>query len=507
MRRSFLLAPLLVVAAASTAVVVAVARGPSPPAASASSHREAPLISSDPNADNTDLYAFVSKDKPNAVTIIANYVPLEEPAGGPNFNSFGDDVLYAINIDNTGDGKEDISYQFRFDTKIRNRETFLYNTGQITSLNDLDWNMPQTYSVVRVAGENDDDDDDDDGGNRGRVIGRNLPTPPVNVGPRSTPNYDALASAAVKTLDDGSRVFAGQRDDPFYVDLGSIFDLAGLRPFNSLHLIPLPNAAGVDNVDGFNTHTIALQVPIQNLTRNHKLPAGASDPNGVIGIYANASRQSIRIHNSQSTIFNLDRQTHGRFVQVSRLGNPLINEVIIPLGKKDFWNASDPSGDQQFLKYYENAELASLANFLYPPLTDAPTSGRTDLTAVLLTGVPGVTFTGNTKADLLRLNTGIPPSAAVGEGKVLGALAGDLAGFPNGRRLEDDVVDIELRAVTCGYGDILEGILGLCNLNPNKLIGDGVDGNDKPLATAFPYVPTPHQGYDHAHDHANHVTP
>src|SRR5215212_4418550 len=215
--------------------IMAICLGLMPQGTLASSHREAPLISKDPEADNTDLYAFVSPDKPDTVTIIANYIPLEEPAGGPNFNAFGDDVLYSINIDNTGDGEDDIQYQFRFDTKIRNKNTFLYNIGPITSLNDSNWNMPQSYSVTRVKGGN------------SKKLGDHLSTPPVNVGPRSTPNYADLAAEAVHSIDGGIKVFAGQRDDPFYVDLGSIFDLAGLRPFNPAHVIPLDQANGVDD--------------------------------------------------------------------------------------------------------------------------------------------------------------------------------------------------------------------------------------------------------------------
>src|SRR2546422_1659747 len=224
--------------------------------AGASSHREAPLISQDPNADNTDLYAFVSPDRPDTVTIVANYIPLEEPAGGPNFAAFGDDVLYAINIDNDGDGEEDIQYQFRFRTTIRNRGSFLYNTGPITSLDDPNWNVPQTYTLTRVE--------------RGKrsVLGTRIKIPPVNVGPRSTADYEALAAAAVTDLPGGVKVFAGQRDDPFFVDLGSVFDLAGLRPFNGAHVIPLDPGPGVD-VGGFNTHSIVIQVPIDQLTRNH----------------------------------------------------------------------------------------------------------------------------------------------------------------------------------------------------------------------------------------------
>ena len=243
----------------------------------ASSHREAPLISQDPTADNTDLYAFVSPDKPDTVTLIANYIPLEQPAGGPNFPAFDDSVLYEIHVDNNGDTREDLTYQFRFNTETRNPESFLYNTGQITSLSDTNWNRPQTYSVTLVRG---------DKHGHGELLGRNIPTPPDNIGPRSTPNYDALASAAITTLPNGIKVFAGQRDDAFFVDLGSIFDLAGLRPFNPLHIIPLPATPGHDGVANFNTHAIAMQIPISQLVGNG---------NGIIGVYASASRQQVRI--------------------------------------------------------------------------------------------------------------------------------------------------------------------------------------------------------------------
>jgi hypothetical protein len=455
--------------------------GPRPNAAVASSHREAPVISEDPVADNVDTYAFVSPDRPDTVTLIANYIPLEEPAGGPNFNKFGDDVLYAIHVDNDGDADEDISYEFRFKTEIRNPNTFLYNTGQITSLDDPDWNIRQSYSVTR-AGER----------GRGEVLGQNLPTPPVNVGPRSTPDYPALASAAVSDLPGGIKVFAGQRDDPFFVDLGSVFDLAGLRPFNPLHVLPLPMEPGVDGVGGFNTHTIAIQVPISQLTVFNR---------PTIGVYASASRQRVTIIDNDGT-----RKGAGDWRQVSRLANPLINEVVIPLGEKDRWNASEPEDDSQFVGRYLEPEVTRLENALYPVLDDAPETNRGDLVAVLLTGVPNVNFTGTTQADLIRLNTSIPPSAPAGAGNRLGALGGDLAGFPNGRRLEDDTPDIELRAFACGYGPVVGPIVesfGFCggnaNRTPNNLLGDGVDANEKQFLTTFPYVATPDQGYEHGH--------
>jgi hypothetical protein len=473
----------LVVLGMAAAVTVALVRGSAPQAAQASSHREAPLISQDPSADNTDLYAFVSPNNPDTVTIVANYVPLEQPAGGPNFASFGDDVRYELKVDNTGDGVEDVTYRFRFKTQTRNKNTFLYNTGTIDSLDDTDWNRPQTYKVVRV-GRN----------GRAHELASGLSMPPVNIGPRSTPHYEDLAADAVHELPGGTKVFAGQRDDPFFVDLGSIFDLAGLRPLNTLHDIPLPTEDGVDGVSGYNTHTIALQVPITRLTRNHAMPTGPDDPNAVIGVYASASRRHIRILRPNGT-----QKQVSSWRQVSRLGEPLINEVIIPLGQKDRWNASEPEDDSRFLNRYTNPEIVGIANSLYDALDDAPTSGRGDLVAVLLTGVPGLNFTGPKKADLLRLNVAIPPSSSPSR---LGVLDGDFAGFPNGRRLADDVVDIELRALECSYGaaaGIVEGF-GFCGGNahrtPNDLITDGVDRNERSFSTEFPYLATPFAGYE-----------
>ena len=493
--------PLLALAVLGVAALAfVVARGSGPQVAAASSHAEAPLISEDPRADNTDVYAFVSPDRPDTVTIVANYIPLEAPASGPNFPAFDDSVRYGINVDRNGDGKEDLSYEFQFKTITRNPNTFLYNTGPISSLTDPNWNRVQTYSVTRVDANNEvQDDDHNDGHNGGHkdgfktshqdghnddqrttVLGENLPTPPDNIGPRSTPNYPALASAAVSSIGDGIKVFAGQRDDPFFVDLGSIFDLAGLRPFNPFHAIPLPAAAGRDAVARFNTHTIAIQVPISQLMQV---------PNTTIGIYASASRQKETVLRADGT-----KDGNGPWVQVSRLGEPLINEAVIPLGKKDLWNRVDPEGDAQFASFYTDPEVSRLENLLYGGvLAPIATTGRFDLTAILLTGVPGLNFTGPTQSDLLRLNTSIPPSASP---KRLGVLEGDFAGFPNGRRLTDDIVDIELRAFAQGYGPVLAGALGLPNLSPNNQLGDGVDSNDEPLLSTFPYVGTPHQGYE-----------
>ncbi len=321
------------------------------------------------------------------------------------------------------------------------------------------------------------------------MIGENLPTPPDNVGPRSTPNYSALADAAVKTLSDGkSKVFVGQRDDPFFVDLGSVFDLAGLRPFNPFHAIPLPAEPGRDALRNYSTHTIAIQVPIDQVT---------TFSNKIIGVYASASRQMVRVLRDDGT-----SHSEGALVQVSRLANPLINEAVIPLGQKDFWNRLDPAGDKRFADRYRSPEVSRLENALYgSALMPISETNRDDLVSILLTGVRvnpsfNLNFTGPRKADLLRLNTSIAPTAPVGMGDRLGVLAGDLAGFPDGRRVEDDVVDIELRAFAEGYVPFLHQVLGLPDKTPNNQLGDGVDSNDKTFLDHFPYVATPAAGYD-----------
>jgi hypothetical protein len=473
MRRGVLLlalAGVVAVAVAGAAFVGAV--GPS--GATASSHREAPLIADDPAVDNTDLYAFVSPDKPDTVTIIANFIPFEDPAGGPNYYRFDPTARYEIHIDNDGDARDDVTYRFRFKTTVSNPNTFLYNTGPITFQDDPDLNVKQTYSIEKITRI----------GSTQTVSNQVLRVAPANIGPRSNPVYDT--TMGITNLGGNRLVFAGPRDDPFFVDLGSIFDLGGLRPFNPFHAIKPPaNAeAGVDGVLNYNTHTIALQVPKTDL-----LEAPAA--NGTIGIYASASRQKVRVLGGDGTV-----DSNGPWVQVSRLGNPLINEVIIPIGQKDLWNASDPEDDSQFLARYRSPELATLINVLYgPPVMDTLTDNRDDLVAVLLTGVPSLNFTGDVKADLLRLNTAIPPAA---NPDPMGVLAGDFQGYPNGRRLADDVTDIELRAIACGYGPILNGALGLCNLPPNDTVSDGVQSNaDNAFLSTFPYAAIPNRGYEH----------
>ena len=439
----------------------------------------------DPVADNTDVYAFVSPDAPDTVTLIANFIPGQDPAGGPNFYRFGDSVLYSINVSNTPGANADLSFQFRFTTQIQSQTTFLYNTGPITSLTDPNWNLRQSYTVTLVKG------------GQSQVLGSNLPTPPCRIGPRSTPNYENLANAAIHSLPGGIKVFAGQRADPFWVDLGAIFDLGDLRPFQNLHLIPTPAGNGVNELQGFNVHTIAIQVPIAQLTSTGAAPSGVTDSNATIGVWATASRQQSRVRNMGSAA-----QDMGPWIQISRLGNPLVNEVLIPLWSKDLWNQAPPNGDSQFVQSYQTPELQKLLPVLYPnvfPNLAAVSQARADLVAILLTGIPnGIVpgfqnFTGQTQADMLRLNMAVPPTA---QPNPVGLVAGDAAGFPNGRRLVDDVVSIELRAIA---GVTLP--LVAPSFKPDDAAGQLKDGSapsmTSPFLPSFPYVGTPNEGYAH----------
>ncbi len=459
-----------------------------------SSHREAPEISKDPVADNTDLYAFVSPDKPDTVTLIANFIPLEDPAGGPNFYEFGEDVQYEINIDNSGKGGADVSYVFSFTTEVRSDSTFLYNTGTITSLTDSTWNRRQFYDVSRVDGSGT------------KKLASHLACPPCNIGPLSTPNYAGLASAAVHPLPGGGQVFAGQRAEGFYVDLGAIFDLGDLRPFQSLHIGPRPAAPGVNATAGVNVHSIAIQVAKSALTRGGGSASSAADPSSVIGVWAAAKRQKVNLHGNGTT------SRVGPFVQVSRLGNPLINEVIIPMGEKDGWNALPPSAENRFLASYEHPELAALLPVLYPAAfpnlkaLDAQGTARADLVAILLTGIPsGVipgfqNYTGKVHADMLRLNMAVPPSSSP---SLLGLLGNDAAGFPNGRRVFDDVTSIELRAVAGATYALIDKSYkpdGAASLiydvtDPSKGTPASLSAIGLTYLNAFPYLGTPYDGF------------
>jgi hypothetical protein len=415
----------LLVAAAAGLTALFVGRL-APSASTASSHREAPLISEDPTADNTDLYAFRSPDKPSTFTIVSNWVPGEDPAAGPNYYTFSQTARYNIYIDRNGDGRPDITYTFRFKTPTG--PYFLGNTQQT-------W----------VATKN------------GKAWATGT-TPIDNIGPRfngfvGVKNYEASAEKTIVHRG-GASIFAGQRDDPFFADVGAIFDLVAIRKAGTTGNM----GGGKDFLSGYNVHTIALQVPIAQVdTANH-----------VIGVWSSTDRQNVTVNGV----------LHRGWTQVSRLGNPLINEVVIPTGLKDYWNRTKPANDAQFKKYYTTPILAAVLNKLYK--LGVPETGRSDLVAVLGTGIPKVTFTGTTFADELRLNLSIPPTAHPNR---MGVLAGDNAGFPNGRRLGDDVIDIEEQAVA--------GFL----LGKKVPLGDGVDGNDKSFLSHFPYVATPWEGY------------
>ena len=448
-----------------------------------SSHREAPESSKDPVADNTDVYVFVSPDRPDTVTIITNYIPFETPAGGPTFYEFGDDVQYRINIDNNGDGVTDIVYEFSFETTVPNSESFLYNTGPIESLDSPNFNRPQRYTVTEVRGDS------------RTTLGEDLLSPPCNVGFRSTPNYPDLANSAIHDLGDGMVVFAGQRLDGFFIDLGSIFDLAALRPFQNLHLISSAAAAGVNGLRGFNVHSIAIQIPISKLTADGSVPTDPLAANSVIGVYAAADRQKGR--------FQDETQSYGEgpFTQVSRLAMPLFNEVLVPIARKDEWNRSDPENDSEFAPLVARPELANLLPVLYPdvfPNLAAFTGDRADLLAIFLTGIPeGIVpgfqnTTGSTQADLMRLNMAIPPSE---DPNVNGLIAGDAAGFPNGRRVFDDIATVELRALAGLTIPLVDP-----SYVPDEAAGLITDGtqelDDVSYLSVFPYLDHPVSGYD-----------
>jgi Domain of unknown function (DUF4331) len=434
-----------------------------PAIGSASSHREAPLTAADPQIDTTDVYAFVSPDAPNTVTMIANWIPFEEPAGGPNFYTWGDGVRYSINIDNNGDAKPDITYRWVFTTHQRNPNTFLYNTGPVTSLTDHDLNIYQTYNLRRI---------DQNAGTFKTLVSNGIAAP-SNVGAASMPNYNSdLFNAAVMPAGSGRQTWVGQADDPFFLDL---------RVFDLLYGTDL-SEVGTDTLSGFNVNSLAIQVPMSDIARN-----GNATKNPIVGIWSTTSRHSLRVQDDKG---NLTQS--GSYVQVSRLGNPLVNEVVIPVGKKDLFNASKPQDDGQFLSYVNDPELPHLLNAIYGteiPDSDPNTPGiqRDDLIQVFLTGVPGLNQPDNvTPSEMLRLNMSIPPCTSACS--TLGVVGGDLAGFPNGRRLTDDVIDEALQ--------VMLGVLLQPHQSLADTIGDGVDSNDVPFLSSFPYVGYPHSGSD-----------
>jgi hypothetical protein len=505
---------------------------------SASSHREAPLISQDPLADNTDLFAFVSPDRPDTATIIANYIPMEDPASGPGFFNFDPNVLYTIYIDNTGDGAPDMTFTFQFKTTIRNTNTFLAHLGTggqgsdgttggdavIRSLNDPDFNVRQTYTVTMVAPSR--DTPFGRVGGEQTVLGSDLVVPPYNIGPGATPNYEAnLASKAVYDLPGGIKVFAGPRDDPFFIDLGAVFDRLELRPLGAFG-----DNRGRDSLAGFNTHSIALQIPIKTLTSDGQAPASPTAANAVIGVWAAASRPTM------SVLRTGGNDVSGQFVQVSRIGNPLVNELFSPFATRDKWNGTAPFDDIQYRQTEVVApEIPAIVDLLYGTNTSSsgavaralkpfPTTNRTDLELLLYRGIPvnpitGPNFTTVIGGDLnravysdqLRLNLAIPPNIAGSLPDAnrpgirrLGLLGGDAAGFPNGRRLFDDTVDIFLRAGAGGtpFTSLLFPAFSGANdpnVSPNNALTDGVDRNVEGFLSVFPYAQTPTSGFDSPH--------
>ncbi len=462
----------------------------------ASSHREAPAISQDPQADNTDTYAFRDTADPTMLNIQANFIGLEQPNGGPNFVRFSDDVQYSIHVDNNGDAADDITYNFRFRTTIVNPNTFLYNTGVVTSPTDPDLSYRQTYSVEKVTSTG------------SQMLATDAVVPPVNVGVRSNPQATYESSTAqptIKTLAGGGKVFAGTREDPFFFDLGSGFDLGALRPIQNNHLIPRPAAAGVDGLGGLNVHTIALQVPISSVTAGGITPTTVDSKTSVVGVYASSARQRVRI---LSVDGSAPPRNAGRWVQVSRLGIPLVNELLIPLGKKDRWNSTNPKDDAAagFFENILDPEFTKLLPVLYPGVfsnANIPKGGaanRTDLVALVTGQLSGLSAANALPpADLLRVNLASPAGAATA--------------FPNGRQLADDVIDTTIQVVAAGA--LLPGGMsasggtrvvvngkipkldGTANPDgvPFSALGDGVNATDGTLLSVFPYQGTPFNGF------------
>jgi hypothetical protein len=488
-----------------------------PPGAFASSHREAPITALDHAADITDFYAFVSYDHPDRVTFILNVDPFLEPSNGPNYFPFDPAILYEIKVDNNYDASADLTFQFRFQTQIRAPQLFTGFAGAgsglnapgnspapvppgtpivppaITSLNgpgSAGLSLRQTYQVQMIR-EGRSNELKAENGSRLFAV-------PTNVGPRTMPNYEELAEQGIYSVEGGGgeneiRVFAGTVADPFFIDLGAAFDTFNFRNTGSGvpgvltaaqdkddHLNLAPNA-----VSGFNVNTIILEVPIRLLTSDGKVHP-ATDTKATIGAWATTSRPQLTIRRSPLPADNL-----GSYRQVQRFGNPLINELIIGTGSKDRWSMEQPRNDSQFASFDLDPTLARVLNAAYG--INIPPPPRTDLLP-LVTYAPPIAAAGTPAgpiADLMRLNTGVPPTPYAQRSR-LGLIGGDAAGYPNGRRLTDDVVDISARVVA--------GVLNSkFNVFPNNLIGDGVAATDVPVQETFPYVHYAYSGRDSRH--------
>jgi hypothetical protein len=500
---------------AATGLMLSLLIATPPPVVYASSHREAPITALDHTADITDWYAFVSYDHPDRVTFVMNVDPFLQPSNGPNYFPFDPNILYEMKIDNDNDARPDVIFQFRFKTLIHDPGLFTGYAGAGSGLNapgnspspvapgtpvvppaitsltgpgSEGINLQQTYTVTMVK--------------NGEAIdltnteGSPLIAVPSNVGPRTMPDYDALAAQGIFSLQGKGatdiRVFAGTVADPFFIDLGASFDSLNFRTAagggvltsaqdQADQLNTAPNA-----VSGFNVNSIVLEVPITLLTRDGKLHP-ASDPLATIGTWATTSRPQRTIRR-----FHDDAPYGGDFYQVQRLGNPLINELIIGTGSKDRWSMDQPDHDIQFQRFASDPSLARILNAIYG--INIPPPPRTDLNLLFQYEAP-IAAPGTPPgpvADLLRLNTGVPPTPQANR-KRMGVIAGDSAGFPNGRRLTDDVVDIAARVV--GGGILVNGF----DVAPNNLIGDGVNAPDVPPQETFPYVHYAYSGRDSRH--------
>jgi hypothetical protein len=498
---------------ALTAAAAMLLQGMPLPSVHAASHREAPLIANDPAADITDFYMFRSYEDGMAdrVVFIMNVIPGQEPSSGPNYFNFADDVAYDINLDLNADGEsDDVTYRVRFTTEFRGVTAALglpVANAAVPPITKLDGSpesdglgVRQRYTVTEIRGPKTSQQ-----ANLG--VGTMFAVP-SNMGPGTMPMYEDLASQGIYSLINGGRVFAGQRDEAFYIDLGATFDSLNFRRTppvlsDSEDASDSVNPFGVDHFSGFNVNTIAIEVPISSL--------GVS-PTAVIGAYASTARQRfatrrgapLRTENlTQGDIVN----DKGILIQVARMANPLVNELIIGTPQKDVWNATEPKDEFRFKDFYLNSRLATVINLVFGlggAAVELPTAGRTDLLNALLK-YPSQPQNGDcTKAspcsELLRLNLGVPPTPAASQ-KRLTVLAGDSAGWPNGRRPNDDVTDVALRVVA---GVLISPAPGSAALK----LGDGVNFNigaegsnltANGISTKFPFLPTPFDGRDRRH--------
>lgn len=462
------------------------------------SHREAPITALDRPADITDWYSFVSYDDPSKMTMVLSVDPLLEPGNGPNYFPFDPEILYEMKVDNDQDAKEDVTIQFRFQTEYRNPNVFTGFVGSLVGIPPITaldgagsegLGLRQTYTVTAIR----------NGQTYDLSGGRRLFAVPTNVGPRTMPNYQALYGQGIYDLGYGIRVFAGTTDDPFYIDLGAAFDSLNFRAQagggvlsatddgnNDVNVAP-------DEVAGYNVNTIAIEIPINLLTSDFARHPN-TDPKAVLGTYGTTSRQQITVRRTPSQ--GAGNQNSGPWRQVQRMGNPLVNELIIGTGFKDRWSMEDPTNDAQFVAFYANPLLADIFKSIGVPV---PAGTRFDL--LPLVRYTGPTIPAGTQqgpiADLLRINTGIPPTPAAQQQRLglLTLLDGnpandDAAGFPNGRRPDDDVTDIAARAVA--------GILADPAAYGTR-IGDGVNVNDMPKRATFPFVPPAHDGRNSRH--------